>query len=227
MGSFRESLTDADRAWIEQQKVYFVATAPLSGSGRVNASPKGYDSLRVADANRIILLDGRGSGCETIAHVRENGRITIMMCAFEGAPRIMRLLGHASVYEPGSPQFDELFEEYFAAHWRDPARFKFVRSIIDVHVDLVGQSCGFAVPLMDYQSDRQTLVKYQAGKSDAELAKRRAEYNTTSIDGIPSYLNGTDSGMGSAALRLARRALPWAGAAAFGAAVALAVARPR
>ncbi|KAJ1815226.1 hypothetical protein LPJ75_002445, partial [Coemansia sp. RSA 2598] len=93
MGTFRQALSDSDKEWIRKQKVYFVSTAPLSKSGHVNASPKGYDTLRILDSNRIVFLDGRGSGCETISHLRENGRITVMLCAFEGPPRIMRLFG--------------------------------------------------------------------------------------------------------------------------------------
>ncbi|KAJ2167688.1 hypothetical protein GGH16_003853, partial [Coemansia sp. RSA 560] len=125
MGSFRDALTESDQEWIRKQKVYFVATSPQGSDGHVNTSPKGYDSLRILNSKRIVLLDGRGSGCETISHLRENGRITIMMCAFEGGPRIMRLFGRGVVYEPGQPEFDELFEEHFASEWRDPDRFKF------------------------------------------------------------------------------------------------------
>ncbi|KAJ2289159.1 hypothetical protein IWW55_006352 [Coemansia sp. RSA 2706] len=228
MGSFRSALTDSDRAWIAKQKVYFVATAPQGKGGHVNSSPKGYDSLRVLDSNRIVLLDGRGSGCETIAHLRENGRITLMLCAFEGAPRIMRLFGRGAVYEPGSAQFDSLFAEHFADGWRDPGRFKFVRSIIDVQVELIGQSCGFAVPFMDFRAERETLVSHHKGKSDEARMRSRAENNTASIDGIPSFLDGTDSGAALAKRRAAsivNTALPWAGGAALGAVLAMAAVR--
>ncbi|KAJ2717259.1 hypothetical protein H4R19_000011 [Coemansia spiralis] len=232
MGQFREAMTDADQAWAQQQKVVFVATAPMGGDGHVNASPKGYDTLRILSARRIALLDGRGSGCETIAHLRENGRITVMLCAFEGPPRIMRLFGRGVVHEPGSPGFDALFEPHFAAGWRDPDRFKLVRSIIDVELDRVGVSCGFGVPLMEYRDDRPTLVNYAKSKSDAELAQKRVRDNTLSIDGIPSFLDGTDPGAAQRRRRRRRRlaaaaetALPWLGGVALGAALALVVAR--
>ncbi|KAJ2503150.1 hypothetical protein GGI11_007660 [Coemansia sp. RSA 2049] len=228
MGTFREALTDADKAWIAKQRVYFVATAPLEKDGHVNLSPKGYSSMRVVGDNRIILLDGRGSGCETIAHVRNNQRITIMMCAFDGPPRIMRLFGKGVVYEPGSASFEELFKEHYAEDWEDPDSFKFVRSIIDIQVHLVGQSCGYAVPFMEYKSERKTLVEHQSKKTKEKLDISRARDNTFSIDGIPSFLDGTSPG--KAALK--RRAgtivdalLPWAGGAALGAGVAVAIFR--
>ncbi|KAJ1735547.1 hypothetical protein LPJ61_000494 [Coemansia biformis] len=228
MGQFREALTDADREWIQRQKVIFLATAPRGGGGHVNASPKGYDTLRVLGDRRIVMLDGRGSGCETIAHLRENGRITIMLCAFEGPPRIMRLFGRGTVHEPGSPGFDELFKAHFAADWRDADRFKLVRSIIDVQVELVGQSCGFGVPLLEYKEDRPTLVNYAKSKSTAELAQKRTRDNTLSIDGIPSLLDGTDPGAALLRRRAAAAAdamLPWIGGAALGIALALGATR--
>ncbi|KAJ1670177.1 hypothetical protein GGF38_001704, partial [Coemansia sp. RSA 25] len=153
-------------------------------------------------------------------------RITVMLCAFEGNPRIMRLFGTGAVYEPGSPEFDALFEEHYSAEWKDPGRFNFVRSIIDVKLHLVGQSCGFAVPFMDFKAERSTLVDYMKNKSADSLAASCIRDNTLSLDGIPSFLNGTDP---SAAARkrslagLADHVLPWVGGAALGAAIALAV----
>ncbi|KAJ1761579.1 hypothetical protein IW139_001571 [Coemansia sp. RSA 353] len=228
MGSFRDALTESDQEWIRKQKVYFVATSPQGSDGHVNTSPKGYDSLRILNSKRIVLLDGRGSGCETISHLRENGRITIMMCAFEGGPRIMRLFGRGVVYEPGQPEFDELFEEHFASEWRDPDRFKFVRSIIDVQLELVGQSCGFAVPFMDYKDERITLVNHHRGKTEEARARSRSKDNTVSIDGIPSFLEGTDSGLVQAKRRASsamHAMVPWVGGAALGAALAVATIR--
>ncbi|KAJ1955935.1 hypothetical protein EC988_001608 [Linderina pennispora] len=225
MGTFRNALTDADQEWIRKQKVFFMASAPLAKDGHVNLSPRGYDSLRVLNANRVIHLDGRGSGCETIAHLRENKRITLMLCAFEGSPKIMRLFGTGRVYEPGTPEFDALFEEHFSEQWKDPAKFKFVRSIIDIQVEMVGQSCGFAVPFMDYKAERETLVKVYAERSEELALKRRIENNTRSIDGLPSYLNGTDPG-NTTKIRLMSMldaAAPWLGGIALGAAAAAAV----
>ncbi|KAI9500985.1 hypothetical protein BX070DRAFT_240200 [Coemansia spiralis] len=194
MGAFRQALTKSDKEWVAKQKVFFVASAPLQKGGHVNVSPKGYSSLRILDDNRVIFLDGRGSGCETISHLRENQRITIMMCAFDGPPRIMRLFGKGSVYEPGSAEFDELFEKHYAEEWKDPGKFKFVRSIIDVQVHLVGQSCGFAVPFMEYKSDRSTLVEHHKNKTKEMQSKSRIRDNSFSIDGIPSFLEGTSPG---------------------------------
>ncbi|KAJ2863333.1 hypothetical protein GGI22_001981 [Coemansia erecta] len=226
MGSFRMALTDADKEWIAKQKVYFVATAPLDKNGHVNLSPKGYLSMQIVGDNRIILLDGRGSGCETISHLRENQRITIMMCAFDGPPRIMRLFGNGAVSEPGSTQFEELFQKHYAEEWDDPNKFKFVRSIIDIQVHLVGQSCGYAVPFMEYKSDRKTLVEHQSKKTKEKLDTSRVRDNTFSIDGIPSFLDGTAPGKAAAkrkASGIIRAILPWVGGAALGAGVAAAV----
>ncbi|KAJ1667355.1 hypothetical protein IW140_000930 [Coemansia sp. RSA 1813] len=226
MGSFRTALTDADKAWIGKQKVYFVATAPLEKDDHVNLSPKGYSSMHIVGDNRVILLDGRGSGCETISHLRENKRITVMLCAFDGPPRIMRLFGNGTVHEPGSTQFEELFQEHYAEDWNDPNKFKFVRSIIDIQVHLVGQSCGYAVPFMEYKSDRKTLVEHLGKKTKEKLDTSRINDNTFSIDGIPSFLDGTSPG-GVAAKRKANSIvevlLPWVGGAALGASVAAAV----
>ncbi|KAJ2551800.1 hypothetical protein EV175_003555 [Coemansia sp. RSA 1933] len=226
MGSFRTALTSADKGWIEKQRVYFVSTAPLDKDGHVNLSPKGYSSMKIVGDNRVLLLDGRGSGCETISHLRENQRITIMMCAFDGPPRIMRLFGHGSVLEPGSTQFDEIFQEHYSEEWDDPNKFKFVRSIIDVQVHLVGQSCGYAVPFMEYKSDRKTLVEYHSKKSKEKLDASRVADNSFSIDGIPSFLDGTSPGMVAAkrkASGIVQAILPWVGGAALGAGVAAAV----
>ncbi|KAJ1719912.1 hypothetical protein LPJ53_005399 [Coemansia erecta] len=231
MGSFTDTLSDADIEWIHKQKVYFVSTAPLAKNGHVNASPKGYDSLRVLANDRMLMLDGRGSGCETIAHLRENARITVMMCAFEGPPRIMRFFGTAVVYEPGQPEFERLFAEHYAADWDSPDRLKFVRSIIDMRLHRVGKSCGFAVPFMEFQKERPTLVDYYKNKSDEVLASKSDRDNSFSIDGIPSYLAGTrsaPSGVSTIKRSVASAAgamLPWVGGAAVGAAIALAAVR--
>ncbi|KAJ1966361.1 hypothetical protein GGI12_000141 [Dipsacomyces acuminosporus] len=227
MGSYRKGLSEGDKGWIRKQKMFFVATAPLKAGGHVNASPKGYDCFRILDDNRVIFLDGRGSLCEMIAHLRENKRITVMFCAFEGAPKIMRLYGTGAVHEPGTREFDALFEEHYADEWKDPGKFKFVRSIIDIKVYLVGQSCGYAVPNMEYKSDRSTLTDIYAKRSDELIAKKRLECNSISLDGIPSYLEGTDPGpwVKNKLVKLADSAAPWVGGAAIGAALALAVVR--
>ncbi|KAI8326042.1 hypothetical protein GQ54DRAFT_131738 [Martensiomyces pterosporus] len=228
MGTFRKALTDSDKEWIRKQKVFFVASAPLDKSGHVNNSPKGYDCLRVLSSNRVIILDGRGSGCETIAHLRENKRVTLMFCAFEGPPRIMRLFGTGVVHEPGTAEFDSLFEEHYGEAWREQGKFNFVRSIIDINVHLVGQSCGYAVPYMEYKSDRNTLTDHCKSKSQEILASKAVSDNSCSLDGIPSYLKGTTHAGAwkrNRALRVLNDMAPWVGGAAVGAALATAVVR--
>ncbi|KAJ2899811.1 hypothetical protein IWW38_000841 [Coemansia aciculifera] len=225
MVTFREALTDADREWIAKQKVFFVSTAPLDKGGNVNSSPKGYNSMAILSGTRVLYLDGRGSGCETISHLRENKRITIMFCAFEGPPRIVRLFGIGTVHEPGSSEFDSLFEEHYSAEWSDPGRFKFVRSIIDIKLHLVSQSCGYAVPVMEFKTERSTLVDYMKNKSTDALVTMCVRDNTLSIDGVPSFLNGTDPGSATRWRSLADSIVPWVGGAALGAAAALVVAK--
>ncbi|KAJ2240982.1 hypothetical protein GGI13_007492 [Coemansia sp. RSA 455] len=139
----------------------------------------------------------------------------------------MRLFGTGTVYEPGSPEFDSLFEQHYSKEWKDPGHFNFVRSIIDVKLHLVGQSCGFAVPFMDFKADRPTLVNHLKNKSTDSLMSSCRRDNTLSLDGIPSFLNGTDPSTAASARKptlseLADRILPWVGGAALGAAIALA-----
>lgn len=165
-------------AWIAEQPMFFVASAPLAADGHVNLSPKGYDSLRVLGPTRVAYLDLTGSGAETIAHVRENGRITIMCCAFHGPPRIVRLHGRAEVHLLGSAGFAEL-----APHF--PAETG-TRSIVDVQVERVSTSCGFAVPLLDLRGERPTLRQWANRKDPDSLRAYWSTKNTTSIDGLPA-----------------------------------------
>jgi hypothetical protein len=157
--------------------VFFVATAPSGGDGHVNLSPKGYDTLRVLDSKRVAYLDLTGSGVETIAHLRENGRITLMACAFTGNPRISRLYGRGSVHPFGSAEFDSLSSLFPEL----PGR----RSIIDVAVDRVTTSCGEAVPLMDLVEDRDRLLEWATKKGDDGIIAYWASKNAKSIDGLP------------------------------------------
>jgi Pyridoxamine 5'-phosphate oxidase len=163
--------------WWAAQAVFFVATAPSAGDGHVNLSPKGYDTLRVLGPNRVAYLDLTGSGIETVAHLRENGRITLMACAFDGAPQISRLYGRGTVHELGSPEFENLAQEFPAL----PGR----RSIIDIAVDRVTTSCGFAVPLMEYVGERDRLSKWATAKGDDAIEAYRQSKNMQSIDGLP------------------------------------------
>jgi hypothetical protein len=171
------SISDDLAQWWSEQPMFFVATAPGGSDGHVNVSPKGLDTLRILGAQRAAYLDLTGSGVETISHLRDNGRITLMACAFNGAPRISRIYGAGTVHELGSPGFDEL-----APHFPDlPGR----RAIIDVAVDRVTTSCGYAVPLMDLVGDRERLLDWARAKGDEGLTKYWESKNAVSIDGMP------------------------------------------
>jgi hypothetical protein len=167
-------LADAVRA----APLFFVATAPLAADGHVNVSPKGGDTLRVLDERTVAYLDLTGSGAETIAHLRENGRITLMVCAFSGAPQIVRLYGRGEVVRPGDDGFDEL-----AGRFPD---LPGARAVIRVAIERVGSSCGYAVPLMRYEGDRTRLDEWAEAKGSDGLVEYRASKNAVSIDGLPA-----------------------------------------
>lgn len=178
---------DADLAgWIGRQHLYFVASAPLSGDGMVNCSPKGLDTLAVLDEHSVAYLDITGSGVETIAHVQENGRIVIMLCAFEGAPRIVRLHGTGEVVRPGDAVFAALRERF--------PDYPGVRSIIRVDVKRISSSCGFGVPLFAYQGERDAMIKWATQQGDAKLDEYQATYNRESIDGLPGVVTAARAG---------------------------------
>jgi hypothetical protein len=162
--------------WWAAQRMFFVATAPSDG-GHVNLSPKGYDTLRVLSPTRLAYLDLTGSGIETISHLRDNGRITVMACAFSGAPRISRIYGTGTVHELGSAGFAELMTNFPDL----PGK----RAIIDVAVNRVTTSCGYAVPMMDLVSDRDRLLDWALAKGDDGLEEYRASKNARSIDDLP------------------------------------------
>ena len=178
MGRSFESITDQMSAFAETQHLFFVATAPSGDDGHVNLSPKGLDSFRVLGPHRVAYLDLTGSGAETIAHLRQNGRITFMFCAFEGKPDIVRFYGRGEVHRPTDPTFAEL-RSLFGEH---PA----VRSIITADIDRTSSSCGFAVPLMEHTGDRHTLGKFFENKTDADVEAYWAQKNQSSIDGLPA-----------------------------------------
>ena len=177
MAKVLEELDDALIAWIGEQPVFFVATAPTQG-GHVNLSPKGHDSLRVLGPTRVAYLDLTGSGAETIAHTRENGRITIMLCAFSGPPRILRLYGTGSAHPVGTPGFSALAHHFEAM----PG----ARSIVAVEVERIQTSCGYAVPFMELRDERPTLRQWADRKDDDELAAYWVDKNAVSIDGLPA-----------------------------------------
>jgi len=175
MGKTLSAIDDRLRQLIEAQQMFFVATAPREG--RLNLSPKGLDTLRILDERTVAYLDFVGSGVETIAHLKENGRIVIMFCAFSGAPNIIRLHGRGEVVEPSSPEFDSL-----RANFPD---FPGARSIIRVHCERVSDSCGYGVPLYEFKGHRTQLVEWAAKKGPEALAEYQRQKNAVSIDGIP------------------------------------------
>ncbi len=178
MGRAFDTITKPMQDFVARQHVFFVATAPSGADGRVNLSPKGYDSFTILDDQRVAYLDLTGSGAETIAHVRQNGRITFMFCAFDGKPNIVRFYGRGRVVLPGEEQWDELrvrFETTGA-----------VRSIIVADIDRTSNSCGYSVPFMDFVEERHQLLDWAGDKSDDDLERYWAEKNATSIDGLPA-----------------------------------------
>ncbi len=165
--------------WIGHQKIFFVGSAPLSGDGHVNISPKGGEAFRVLGPLEVAYQDYTGSGAETAAHVRENGRIVIMFCAFEGGPKIVRLHGKAAVLLPGDPGFEEL-----AAHFpNNPG----TRAIFHLAVERVTDSCGYSVPFYDFKEPRASLDKWAANQGPEKMAEYRAKKNVRSIDGLPAF----------------------------------------
>ena len=178
VGKTYESIKPAVRKWIDKQEMFFVATAPLSADGSVNLSPKGMDTLRVLDEHTLAFLDSGGSGIETIAHLRENRRIVIMMCAFRGPAKIYRFHGRGAVVLPGDNEFDELVSHF------DHGAIG-IRSIIRVDVTRVSDSCGFGVPLYEFRSQRTETAEYIRRNGVDYVRNYFGEMNGESIDGLP------------------------------------------
>jgi hypothetical protein len=178
MGKVFENIHPELASWIKRQHLFFVGTAPLSAQGHVNLSPKGLDTFRIVDLLTVAYLDLTGSGAETIAHLRENGRIVFMFCAFEGPPKIVRLHGRGEVITPGSPRYSELVRDFLPL----PG----VRSVILAHINRVSDSCGYAVPRYGYQADRDGLQRWASNRGEAEILAYQAEKNARSIDGLPA-----------------------------------------
>ena len=181
MGKVHEKIDGRLRAFIEAQPMFFVATAPSGPDGHVNVSPKGIaGSFVVLDDHTVAYLDLTASGAETIAHLRENGRIVLMFCAFDGPPNVVRLHGTGRVVLPDDPEFPGLLAEFGA----EPDNA--LRAIIDVTVTRIADSCGFAVPRMTYVADRDILLQRNGRKSPEQLDEYRAVRNAVSIDGLPA-----------------------------------------
>ena len=179
MGRVLDELSDELAAFLTAQPVFFVATAPADG--RINLSPKGLDTFTVLDPRTVAYLDLTGSGVETIAHLRENGRITLMFCAFEGKPNIVRLYGRGEVLPIGEGEGDALVGRFTSIAG--------ARSVIRVAVERVSTSCGYGVPLMEYQGPRSRLVEWAETKGADGLIAYRAEKNAASIDGLPGLVS--------------------------------------
>lgn len=184
MATTFEALNDEITAWIGRQHLYFVATAPSGADGHVNVSPKGYDCFRILDRSTVAYLDLTGSGAETIAHLRDNGRMTLMFCAFKGKPRIVRLYGEGTVVRPGDARWDELSERF--------DELPGTRAIIVTSLHRVSSSCGYSVPFMDYAAERPTLSDWADRRGPDGVAAYQATKNLTSIDGLPALDPATD-----------------------------------
>jgi hypothetical protein len=196
MGKVFAGIDDHLRGWIAERELFFVGTAPLSGEGHVNVSPKGpIGTLRVLDERTVAYLDVIGSGAETIAHLRENGRIVVMLCAFSGPPRILRLHGRGEVLQADDPRFEGVRTR---CAFDEPVGGATRRAIVVVHVTRVADSCGYGVPLMDYEGERPhheawAAKKQRVGGAGA-LADYQREKNARSIDGLPAVELGEPVG---------------------------------
>jgi pyridoxamine 5'-phosphate oxidase-like protein len=181
MGKVYEAIEGKLAAWIERQHLFFVATAPLAADGHVNVSPKGdLRWFRILGPREVAYLDFVGSGAETIAHARENGRVVVMFCAFEGPPKIVRLYGTASVVLADDPGFAELAGRF------DPPDDA-VRAVIRIEVERIADSCGYGVPLMRFDGKREQYDAWVDKKvRDGGLDEYVAEQNAVSIDGLPA-----------------------------------------
>jgi len=175
------------RDFIARQHMFFTATA--TDASRVNISPRSTDALRVLDANTVAYLDLTGSGNETAAHLRADGRMTIMMCAVEGAPLILRLYGRGETLPADSAAYEKLLADAY-----DGEAPLGARQIVRLDIDLVQTSCGFGVPLFDYTGERDTMARWAEAKGQDGLVAYRLEKNTHSIDGLPTgLLDGKDA----------------------------------
>ena len=182
MGDAHSGITDELNTFIENQKIFFVATA--MGDGHINLSPKGMNSFKVMGPNRVLWLNLTGSGNETATHILHDGRMTIMFCAFEGKPLILRLYGTAKAYHDTDKEWTEyidLFPNYSGS-----------RQIIDVELDLVKTSCGYGIPFMDFVKERETLDKWSVKKGEDGIKAYQKEKNSVSLDGHSTGLPGSD-----------------------------------
>ncbi len=181
MAKFFDRIEPAHRAFIEKQHVFFNASA--AATGRVNVSPRAAALLRVLDESTVVYLDLTGSGNETAAHVRDNGRLTLMFCAFEGAPLILRLYGEGRILPMGSEEYTALLGPHF-----DNEEPPGTRQMVLLKVTSVQTSCGYNVPLYDYKDERETLIRWAEAKGPEGLDAYRRKNNSRSIDGFPTQM---------------------------------------
>jgi hypothetical protein len=177
MSKIYATIDEGITRFIKAQKMFFVASAPLAATGHINLSPKGLDSFRILGPKEVAYLDFTGSGVETIAHLRENGRVVIMFCALEGPPKIIRLHGRGKTVEPGDSDFAAMRSAF-------PA-YPGVRAVIVVEVERIADSCGYAVPVYRYEGERDQLVRWAENKGPDGVVDYQSKNNLSSIDGLP------------------------------------------
>ncbi|MBE9255903.1 MULTISPECIES: pyridoxamine 5'-phosphate oxidase family protein [Aphanizomenonaceae] len=185
MAKLFDLITEELQKFIINQKIFFVGTAPLSSVGHVNLSPKGLESFRILSPHRVGYLDVTGSGNETSAHLQENGRITLMFCAFQEPACILRLYGQGQTILPGSPEWDSLYPLF--------PPLAGTRQIIIADIERVQTSCGFGVPLYEYQGQRDTLVNWASRKGEEGVKEYQQKKNLMSIDGLSTPLSKSQS----------------------------------
>ncbi|PPH07931.1 pyridoxamine 5'-phosphate oxidase [Rathayibacter sp. AY1C1] len=179
MAHVYDEIDESLASWIHEQPMWFVATAPLAADGHVNMSPRGHDSFSILGPRRVGWVDYTGSGVETIAHLRENGRVCLMFASFGPRPRIVRLHGTGSVHLPGSEAFAEVAEQ----HPEHPS----TRAVVTVELTRISDACGWGVPVMEPVGERDLLLLQAEKKGSDGMAEYRATRNAVSIDGLPGY----------------------------------------
>lgn len=177
MGKSFDALSERHKAFIAEQKMFFVGTAPLAARGYLNVSPKGFDAFRVIDDGKVAYLDMTGSGIETVAHVKENGRLTIMFCAFQGPPLILRLYGEGEIVERSDARFPALRARF--------PELPGMRSIVTLSIRRVSESCGWGVPRYDFVGERDQYQRFADQKSNEDIRESQLAQNMRSIDGLP------------------------------------------
>ena len=180
MGKFHDAIKPAHKAFIEDQHMFFVATAPLSAEGRVNLSPKGLDCFKVLSEQRVGYMDLISSGNETSAHTLENGRITFMFCSFDSTPNILRLYGKGFTVLPGTPKWQQYADQF--------TLYPSTRQLIIADIDLVQTSCGFGIPMYNFTGDRDIHFEWAEKKGADGLHEYVQQNNLTSLDGLPTAI---------------------------------------